>query len=177
MGSIDRDLLLPGTPPKTIRLDNDPSTLDTNVYNINNINRILTGIQTILPLYSTQLKEYFYLFDLNKKYDDENEDYNTNTQKEFTDLLTNERKTYYQDQGIESLDYYYYWLRGVYILTIIVYMISCVVFSSDWSLLEQLSVLLCLMLLPFFSTYITTFIIWLLHGAYNLMPKNTYLDK
>ena len=176
MGSINKDLLLPGAPKKTIRLDNNPTTLDTNVYNINNINRLLTGIQTILPGYTTQLKEYFYLFELNQKYDDENEDYNTNTTKEFTDLLKNERKTYYQDQGIDSLDYYYYWLRAVYILTVIVYIISCVIFPSDWSPLKQILILVFLTLLPFGSTYIMTVIIRLLYGAYHLLPKNTYLD-
>lgn len=176
MGLINRDLLLPGTPPKTIRLDNNSSTFNTNVYNINNINRILTRIQTILPGYTSQLKEYLYLFDLNKKYDDENEDYNTNARKEFTDLLKNERKTYYQDQGIDSLDYYYYWLRAVYILTVIVFTLSCVIFPSDWSLMKQVLALVFLILLPFASTYIMTVIIRLLYGAYHLLPKNTYLD-
>ena len=176
MGSINKDLLLPGTPPKIIRLDNNSSTLNTNVYNISNINRILTKIQTILPGYTSQLKEYLYLFDLNKKYDDENENYNTNSKKEFDDLLKNERKTYYQDQGIDSLDYYYYWLRVFYILTVIVFIISCVIFSSDWSPFKQLLVLVFLILLPFGSTYIMTGIIRLLYGAYHLLPKNTYLD-
>jgi hypothetical protein len=177
MGSIEKDLLLPGTPTKTIRLDNNPSTLDTNVYNMNNINRLLTQINWMLPAYTTRLKEYYYLFDLNKKYDDENEDYNTNTKKEYTDLLKNERKTFYQDQGIDSLDNYYYWLRAVYILTVVVLMISFFIFPSDWSAMKRLLAFVFLILLPFCSTYIMTVIIRLLYAAYNLLPKNTYLDK
>lgn len=177
MESIEKDILLPGTPTKTIRLDNNPSTLDTNVYNMNNINRLLTQINWMLPAYTTQLKEYYYLFDLNKKYDDENEDYNLNSQKEYGDMLKNQRKTFYQDQGIDSLDNYYYWLRAVYILTVIVFMISFFIFPSDWSPMKQLLAFVFLMLLPFGSTYIMTIFIRLLHGAYNLLPKNTYLDK
>ena len=104
-----------------------------------------------------------------------NENYNSNAKKEFTDLLTNERKTYYEDQGIDSLHYYYYWLMAVYILTVIVCVISFFVFPSDWSPIKKIIILLVLVMLPFMSSYIMTSIIRLLHGAYNLLPKNAYL--
>lgn len=176
MGSIDRDLLLPGTSTKTIRLDNDPNHLNANVYNIDTFRRIFTGIETILPGYTDRLSEYSNLFDLYTKYDDENDNYNTNTTKEFTDMLKNERKTYYEDQGIDSLHSYYYWLLAVYILTVIVCVISFFIFPSDWSPPTKILIVMVLILLPFGSSYIMTVIIRLLHGAYNLMPKNAYLD-
>ena len=175
MGSIDRDLLLPGTPTKTIRLDDNSSTLNSNVYNMNTFNRIITEIEYILLGYTTQYAEYLYLFDLYTKYDNENDDYNTNTKKEFSAMLKNERKTYYEDQGIDSLHSYYYWLLAVYILTVIVCAVSFFIFPSDWSLMKKILVLLVLVLLPFGSSYIMTVIIRLLHGAYNLLPKNAYL--
>jgi hypothetical protein len=175
MGSIDRDLLLPGTPTKTIRVDAKPSTLDSNVYNIDTFNRLIATIKNILPGYTINMTEYSYLFELYTKYDDENNNYNTNTQKEFTDILKNERKTFYEDQGIDSLHSYYYWLLAVYILTVIVYVISFFVFPSDWSQMKKILVLLVLVLLPFGSSYIMALIIRLLHGAYNLLPKNVYL--
>ena len=175
MGSIDRDLLLPGTPAKTIRLDVNTSTLDINVYNMDTFNRIITGIRNILPNYVSQLKEYYYLFELNTKYDDENDNYNTNTQKEFTDMLKNERTTFYEDQGIDSLHYYYYWLLAVYILTVIVCIVSFFIFPSDWSSMKKIMMVIVLILLPFGSSYIMAVIIRLLHGAYNLLPKNVYL--
>ena len=176
MGSIDRDLFLPGTPTKTIRLDANPATLDKNVYNMDTFNRLIAGIESILPNYNSQYIAYLYLFDLNTKYDDENEDYNTNTKQEFNSLLKNERKTYYEEQGINSLHSYYYWLLAVYILTVIVCAVSFFIFPSDWSLMKKILVLLVLVLLPFGSTYIMSIIIHLLHGAYNLLPKNAYLD-
>ena len=175
MGSIDRDLLLPGTPTKTIRLDDNSSTLNSTVYNMDTFSRIITGIENILRGYTTQHTEYSYLFDLYTKYDNENNDYNTNTKKEFTDMLKNERKTYYEDQGIDSLHSYYYWLLAVYILTVIVCAVSFFVFPSDWSLMKKIGMLILLILLPFGSSYIMAIIIRLLHGAYNLLPKNTYL--
>lgn len=176
MGTINRDLLLPGTPTKIIRLDVNPSTFDSNVYNMDTFGRIIAGLETILPAYTAQMTEYYYLFDLNTKYDAENDDYNTNTQKEFTDMLKNERKTYYEDQGIDSLHSYYYWLLAVYILTVIVCVVSFFIFPSDWSTMKKIFIVMLLILLPFVSTYIMTVIIRLLHGAYNLIPKNAYLD-
>jgi len=176
MGSIDRDLLLPGTPTKTIRLDENSATLNSNVYNMNTFSRIIDEIKIFLPFYTTQYTEYLNLVDLNTKYDNENEDYNTNTKKEFTDMLKNERNTYYEDQGIASLHYYYYWLLAVYILTVIVCAVSFFIFPSDWSLMNKIGMLILMILLPFVSSYIMTGIIRMLHGAYNLMPKNAYLD-
>jgi len=175
MGSIDRDLFLPGTPSKTIRLDVNSYTLDSNVYNIDTFRRIVAEIKTILPDYTAQMSEYSYLFDLNAKYNDENKDYDDNTRKEFTDMLKNERKTFYADQGIDSLQSYYYWLLAVYILTVIVCVVSFFIFPSDWSQTHKILMVLFLILLPFGSSYIMTVIIWLLHGAYNLLPKNVYL--
>lgn len=175
MGSINRDMLLPGTPEKTIRLDDTINPLDSNVYNIDTFNRLITGISNVLPDYTAQLTEYSYLFDLNTKYDDENENYNTNTKKEFTDILKNERKTYYEDQGIDSLHSYYYWLLAVYILTVIVYVVSFFIFPTDWSPMKKIGIVGLLILLPFGSSYIMSAIIRLLHGVYNLMPKNVHL--
>jgi hypothetical protein len=176
MGSIDRDLLLPGTPTKTIRLDDNPNHLNANVYNTDTFQRIVVGVETILPGYTAQMTEYYNLFDLYTKYDDENENYNTNTKKEFTDMLKNERNTYYEDQGIDVLHSYYYWLLAVYILTVIVCVISFFIFPSDWTPPKKILTVMLLILLPFGSSYIMTVIIRLLHGAYNLMPKNVYLD-
>ena len=50
MGNINRDLVLPGTPPKTIRLDTDANTLSANVYNMDNLNRIINEIKKIIPV-------------------------------------------------------------------------------------------------------------------------------
>ena len=176
MGTIGMDIVLPGTPTKIIRLDIDPHTLPSNVYSLDTFGRIITGIKNLLPVYTTQYAEYSYAFDLYTKYDDENENYTNNTQKEFTGILKNERKTYYEDQGIDSLHSYYYWLLAVYILTIIVFVVSIIVFPSDWSIMKKIFVLLGLVILPFGSSYIMWVIIRALHGIYNLLPKNAYLD-
>jgi hypothetical protein len=175
MGTIGTDMILPGNPTQTIRLDNNPDTFDTSIYNTVTFNNIIDGIKNIIPAYSTQLSEYSYLFELYTKYDDENERYDTNTKKEFTDILKNERNTYYQDQGIDSLHYYYCWLLVVYIITVIVFVVSIFVFPSDWSIMKKMIVLLVLVMLPFGSSYIMSIIIRLLHGTYNLLPKNVYL--
>ena len=176
MGSIGTDMILPGNPAKTIRLDNNPDTFDIYVYNTDTFDRIIYEINNITPTYTTLLSEYYYLFELYSKYNDENDRHDTNTKKVFTDILKNERKTFYEDQGIDSLHSYYYWLLAVYIITIIVFVISIVVFPSDWSIMKKILVLLVLVMLPFGSSYIMTVIIRLLHGAYNLLPKNAYLN-
>jgi hypothetical protein len=176
MGSIGMDMVLPGNPLQTIRLDSNPATFDMSVYNIGIFIKLITEIGNIMPTYAALLSEYSSLFELYTKYGDENEQYDANTQKQFTDILKNERKTYYEDQGIDSLHSYYYWLLAVYILTTIVFAVSIFVFPSDWSILKKILLLLVLIMLPFGSSYIMGIIIRLLHNTYNLLPKNAYLN-
>jgi len=176
MGLVKNDVSLPGNISQTIQLDNNPATFDTSVYNIAAFNTIISKIINIIPNYTVLLSEYSSLFELYKKYNDENENYDSTTQKQFTTILKNERNTYYKEQGIESLHSYYYWLLIVYIMIIIVFVISMFVFPSDWSIMKKIILLLVLIILPFGSSYIMEGIIRLGHGIYNLLPKNAYLD-
>ena len=44
--------------------------------------------------------------------------------EETNDLLTNDRKTYYQDQGIDNLKFYYhYFLLFIYVIVVLIYVV------------------------------------------------------
>jgi ABC-type transport system involved in cytochrome bd biosynthesis fused ATPase/permease subunit len=97
---------------------------------------------------------------------------------ESNDILTNERKTYYEDQNIDSLKtYYYYFLLVIYIICVICFGVFSLIYPSqtDWKI--RLFALIAFIALPFFSTWILGKIIYFIYEAYNLLPKNVYNQK
>ena len=94
------------------------------------------------------------------------------------DVLTNERKTYYENQEIDSLKFYYlYFLIGIYVICVICFVIFSFTYPSQLSSIAKLLTIVAFIALPFFSTWILGMIIFLAHKVYNLIPKNVYKNK
>jgi hypothetical protein len=114
-----------------------------------------------VDLYTNYKKENVLLF---KKLKDES-----------NDVLTNERKTYYEDQQNDVLNvYYYYFLIVLYYIVVICFFIFSLIYPSsiDWKIRVFLGLLF--VILPFISTFIFGKIIQIVYWLYSLLPKNVY---
>lgn len=92
-----------------------------------------------------------------------------------SDILTNERKTYYEDQGISNLSVWYYVLLVVYIVFVVCYAILCVIYPSSFTWKYKLAILIVFILLPFISAYLLEVILAILSYIYSYLPKNAHL--
>ena len=95
-----------------------------------------------------------------------------------TDVLTNERKTYYETEGINKLVSINKYIFGVVYLilsgrAIYLYMYH----ESSISQNIRLFILICLLILPFVSSYILGIIIYICYKIYGLFPSNVYLNE
>ena len=125
--------------------------------------------------YSGLLVNLKNIFDLFLKYKEENIKLFKQLKEETSDVLTNDRKTYYQDQGIDNLKFYYhYFLLLIYIIVIMVYIVYNFVYTSQLSILVRVVILGVMVLLPFISTWILGKIIGIIYDIYNLLPKNAH---
>jgi len=125
--------------------------------------------------YSGLLVNLKNIFDLFLKYKEENIKLLKQLKDETNDVLTNDRKTYYQDQGIDNLKFYYhYFLLLIYIIVIIVYVLYNFMYTSQLSILVRVVILVVMILLPFISTWILGKIIGIFYDIYNLLPKNAH---
>lgn len=158
-----------------VNLDENSNTLNTNTYNINTFNSLKDEIEPKRLQYDELYSSYIFLLDLYEKYNEDNDQYDNTFKKETSNILINERKTYYEDQGIESLNSYYYWLMIVYIISVITYIISFFIFPSDWSTTIKIVILILLIILPFVSSYILSFVVNVFYNLYNILPKNVNL--
>ena len=97
--------------------------------------------------------------------------------EETNDILTNDRKTYYQDQGIDNLKFYYhYFFLLIYIIAILAYIIYNFMYPSHISILLRVLFLALMVLLPFISTWILGKIISIIYDIYNWLPKNAHKE-
>ena len=97
---------------------------------------------------------------------------------ETNDVLTNERKTYYEDQKIYGLKgFYYYILLGIYIICLIGFIIFSIMYPSQSSWKVKLFSIIGFILLPFLSTWILATFIYLIYKLYDILPKNVYAQK
>ena len=97
---------------------------------------------------------------------------------ETNDVLTNERKTYYEDQKIDGLKgFYYYILLGIYIICLIGFIIFSLMYPSQSSFIKKIVSIIGFIALPFLSTWILEKFIYLIYTLYELLPKNVYAQK
>jgi hypothetical protein len=115
------------------------------------------------------------VLDLYKTYKKENVILEKNVKNDSSDILTNERKTFYEDQGVDSLNLYYYIMSIVYIITLVGFAVAIFFAPSAFSMMSKCCILVGLVVLPFISSRIVTLIVSVSHKMYDMMPKNAHL--
>jgi len=94
-----------------------------------------------------------------------------------SDILTNDRKTVYEDQSIDQLRFWYYIMLFCYVIVLIVFLLAIFLYPTNMQNSIKFGILIILFILPFISTYILTFIIYILYTLYNVLPKNINLNQ
>ena len=155
----------------------DKATLITDTFKTN-FDDESAKIQTQINSYESLYVNYDNVQELYLKYEKENADLFKELKKTSNDVLTNERKTYYEDQSISNLRFYYfYFLLGIYIVCVICFGAFSLLYPSQSSLMVRLAILFAFIALPFIATWILGMILYLLYGGYHLLPKNVYAQK
>jgi hypothetical protein len=140
-----------------------------------NYDEEITKIKSELTTYNGLAINFSNVVDLYKNYKKENVLLFKKLKDESNDVLTNERKTYYEDQQNDVLNlYYYYFLVVIYCIVVISFLIFSLIYPSsvDWKI--RLFLGLLFIILPFISTLIFGKIIQIIYWLYSLLPKNVY---
>jgi hypothetical protein len=140
-----------------------------------NFNNEVTKINSLIETYSGLLINFRNIVDLYIQYKTENIELAKQLKYETNDVLTNERKTFYEDQNIDSLKYYYYYfLFVIYVIFVLCFVAFSFFYPSQSSWVMKIFLFICFIILPFVSSWILATIIYLLYRLYNLLPKNVY---
>jgi len=136
----------------------------------------VSKIKSQLETYNGLLINYRNVVDLHKKYTKENNQLYKQFKKDTNDILTNERKSYYEDQQNTTLNsYYYYVLWTIYIITVICFIVFSLVYPSQSGWQSKIILMIVFLLLPFISTWILGKTIYIIHWIFGFLPKNVYM--
>ena len=135
-------------------------------------------IQTQIDTYQGIFINFNNVADLYLKYKKENSELEKELRKTTNDILTNERKTFYQDQQVDVLKFYYYYIiLIIYWICVFCFGIFSLIYPSktDWKI--RLAIFIVLLLLPFVSTWFLGLFIYIIYSIYDLIPKNVYKQE
>ena len=140
----------------------------------NTYNEEINNIQTQIDTFNASLINFSNVEDLYNQYVKENEKLTKQLKNDSNDVLTNERKTYYEDQEIGSLNAYYYYLLIIYVIVVICFAVFSFIYPSQFSFISRVLLLMLFIVLPFISTWILGKIVFLIYWLFGFLPKNVY---
>ena len=135
-----------------------------------------SNAKTMNSYYNTQLINSKNTTELYEEYLKKNVDLEKTIKNSHGDVLTNDRKTYYETEAIDSAKLWHKFLMGCYYILVVAFLISIFVSDSEMSRIKQLVILIALVLYPFIIDAIVT---WFLSGYTTLQQdasRNVYLD-
>jgi hypothetical protein len=138
-------------------------------------NKVVSESTNLSNTYETLYTNYDYLEDLYENYYTINTNLKKDINKATGDVVTNDRKTYYETQNNNYLKNWYVVYKFIYIVIIIVFIIFLFVKKSEYSFVSRVLILIFFILYPIYITK-TVFWIWnkIILRIWELLPSNIY---
>jgi hypothetical protein len=124
---------------------------------LDNYDRSLTNVNNLMDSYTNYTKE--------------NKDLEKQLKEMGADIDTNDRKTYYEDEATDSLNYYYSWMINIYFILVVIYAVSWFLFPSLYTNIFKGCVLIFFATFPFFSTRMLQWVFYLYNQFLELLPN------
>jgi hypothetical protein len=132
---------------------------------------VAANAKVLMDAYDINLTNAVNLLDSYTNYVSENSNLKKQLSQMDGDINTNDRKTYYQDEAMDSLDYYYSWMISIYFLLVSIFAICWVLFPSLYSNTVKGLALLFFVIYPLFSTRILKYLFYLYNQFLQLLPN------
>ena len=126
--------------------------------------------------YTGLLLNFANIVELYKKLVKENGSLTLAVKNMSSDLLTNDRKTFYEDQSIDNLAFYHTIILIIYIIFLIGFAVSIFVFPSTSSKGSLIAILLFFIIYPFICIKIFKFLYHIKDIIMGIFPKDVYTD-
>jgi hypothetical protein len=115
----------------------------------NKIDGDIVTVKSKIETYQGLLVNFNNILDLYNKYKNENEMLENNLKNKSSDILTNDRKTYYEDQGIIKLNSFYYFLILIYAFFVVVFLLSIFLVKTNVKISIRIFILIIMIIYPF----------------------------
>jgi len=139
-------------------------------------NQEVDKVQSEIKTYETLLQNYANVVDLREKYAKEVIFFKNKLKTKSHEVITNDRKTYYEDQENDNLQYYFYLLSAFYVILLILYLILSFTNSSPFSWVIRIAIFLFLVLYYFIGTFLFGKLVAVVSELVGFLPENVYTD-
>ena len=103
---------------------------------------------------------------------------NKNTEKKikssYGDVLTNDRKSYYETQQMEGLIFWHTFLFVVYYILFVGCLIGIFFSSNDFSFIQKIGITIILFAYPYIINFVSSFCVGLMQKLKDMLPKDVY---
>ena len=130
---------------------------------------------SLTATYDTLYSNYQNIADLYENYLRENDVLNLNITTLNADMITNDRKTYYETQGYTNLTEWYRFFMWIYYILVFVFLLGIFLSNSSMTFMKKILLLACLIIYPFVVLHIALFLVGIGGRIYSLFPKNAYI--
>ena len=139
-------------------------------------NEEVSSALTMNQYLNTALINSQYTSELFKKYSSENQELKLKLRNSRGDILTNDRKTYYETDALNQLQLWYRFWWYIYYILILVFTIALVVSPSQLTMIKKVVIFVLLLFYPYYIDYIVRWVQGIYKNIYNSLPKNVYND-
>lgn len=137
-------------------------------------NEELTNAKTMNNYLNTALINSLSTEELYNEYVFNNEILEKKIRNTHGDILTNDRKTYYETDALDRLKLWYKFLWYIYYLLVIILILASIFSPSVYGLSIKILIILLFIFYPYYITYITSSIYHFITFIINKTPKNVY---
>jgi hypothetical protein len=104
-----------------------------------------------------------------------NKDLETRLKDTLNDISTSDRKTYYEDQELDDLRWWYNIYLAIYIILLVTFVISSFLAPTEMTKYKRIALVVFLALYIFLAKYVAIALIKLWEYIGSFFPKNVYL--
>ena len=139
-----------------------------------NFNEEITNANIMNSYYDTELTNSSHTKELYLVYLEKNQQLQKEIKGHHSDVLTNDRKTYYETQAIEDLNYWHTFFWYVYYFFVMPIFTFVLVTSSSYRWLFKIPIEILVVTYPYYIDFILRKIYGFFHFIWIRLPKNVY---
>lgn len=135
--------------------------------------RLINNAYTMKTYYDGILKSYNNTAELYSNYTNKNLLDEEKIKNNNSDILTNDRKSYYEKQQYDSLVGWYRLLMGVFYFIVYIFALGIIVLQSDFSKVKQVVLFLIIFFFPLYVQWVMRLVLDFI-DYFNPIKKNVY---
>lgn len=139
-----------------------------------NFNEELSSAKTMNTYLNTALTNSQYTKDLLKEYLEKNQELKVKLRDQRGDILTNDRKTYYETDALTRLKSWHRLLWYLYYIVVLMLILSFIFAPNNLSTIKKVVIAILIIFYPYYINYIVKWIYGLYNNIASKIPKNIY---